>query len=131
TLFHGKRGHGKFSKAVEAIKVSCPDIAFSIFEESINEIARETVKLCEHICPSLVYMHKTLVESSDPQTPIVIAEQILSAELLCSARELISLNLSIDQSSDSALRAKQERTIFVLTKRPDTVHGTWDRIEVR
>ena len=72
TLFRRNRGHDEIAKVVEAASGGYPNIAFTILEETCNQILGETVRLRKHIRPSLVYMQKSPVESSDPQTAIAI-----------------------------------------------------------
>jgi hypothetical protein len=55
-LPQGNRGDDEVAKAVETIKGGDPYIAFTIFEELIDVIARQTVRLRKAIYPSLVYM---------------------------------------------------------------------------
>jgi hypothetical protein len=43
-------------KAVEAIDRSDPNVTLTIFEEFIDVIPGEAVRLRKNICPSLVYM---------------------------------------------------------------------------
>src|SRR5712691_7265776 len=74
-------------------------------------------------------MHKPPVRSSDPQTAIAIAEQPSGLELGHRAWERIRLRPSVNESSDSALCADQERTVLAFTETLDTVRLAGQRIE--
>src|SRR6266478_3885690 len=74
-------------------------------------------------------MHKPPVRSSDPQTSIAIAEQPSGLELGHRAWERIRLRPSVNESSDSALCADQERTVLAFTETLDTVRLAGQRIE--
>jgi hypothetical protein len=74
-LFHRNRGDGEVAKAIEAITGDDPNIAFTILEETVNEIAGEAVRSRKLISPSLVHMQHSAIFGSDPQTTITIPEQ--------------------------------------------------------
>jgi hypothetical protein len=73
--FHRSRGDGELPKPVEAITGGDPNIAFTILKETLNKIARETVRPRKLIRPSLVHVQDSPVYRSDPQTVIAIPEQ--------------------------------------------------------
>jgi hypothetical protein len=73
-LLHGNRRDGEVAKAIEAIDGGYPNIPFTIFEELIDVIAREALRLRKNIRPSLVHMQETSVGGSNPQTAIAIPE---------------------------------------------------------
>src|ERR1700750_2391465 len=107
TLSCGKRRHGKVAKAVEAVGRSHPDVALAILKEVVDVSAREPLGRSKHIRPSTVYVHKAMSVSSAPQTAVAVAEQLFGPELSHAACERIRLDLSVNESLDSAVPADQ------------------------
>src|SRR5580692_9843367 len=125
------RGDGKIAKAVEAIGGCHPDIAFSILEERFDHVARQAVRLRENIYASLMRMQETAIQRPYPQAAFAVAEQLLGLELLRRTQERIRLELPVDQSSDSFVRAGQKHAAVVFAKRSNVVPFARHRIELR
>ena len=65
-MFDRDRGDGRIAKAIEPLSGGYPDIAFAIFEETEDEIVRETIGPGKHVGPSVVNMQEAPVYGSDP-----------------------------------------------------------------
>src|SRR5271166_4704893 len=122
TLFDGNGGDGEVAKAIDAIRSGYPNIAFAILKESPYGIAGESVRLRKHIRPFLVHMQEPKGPRSDPQTAIVIPEQLSGIELRPNVRKGISFGFPINEPSHSADRADQKRAVVVFVQSVDLGH---------
>src|SRR5262249_34412854 len=96
---------GKFTKSVEPVKGSNPNVAFTILEKTGNLVPRKAVQLREYIGPSLVYVHDAPARSSNPQTAVPIPKHSEGVEPShCNGKRIGHLPFPINQPYDSAFR---------------------------
>src|SRR5262249_29016574 len=110
TLFGGERRNGKVAKPVEAVLARHPDIAFRIFKQAVNLIAREPAQRSKRVSSSLVQMPEPLPRSSNPQTSVAVAEHPVRM-VLPWGRKRMQLIPSIDQLPDTTRQSNPECAI--------------------
>ena len=67
TLLHGNRRDGELSKAVESSRGGNPHIAFAIFKDTEDYIARQAIGFPEYICAAVMNMDEAPLYGSDPE----------------------------------------------------------------
>jgi hypothetical protein len=101
SLLDREGGRGKRAETIKTVRGGYPDIAFTIFEDVDNVIAREAVRHVKPIGPSLVYVKYTLGRGSNPEAAVTIVKQPSGLEQLYRTRERVGLNLAVNQLSES------------------------------
>ena len=127
-LLHGNRGDGDLAKTIEAATGRDPDIAFTILEQTVDEIAGETVRPGKDIRSAPMHMQDPMVGRSDPQTAGAIPEEPKRLKLPCGARERVGLGFSVNELSDFVANGNQESPVVTFGQR---AHAVRHRIERR
>ena len=81
TLFHRNSSHGQLSKPVESSSGGDPDIAFTILEETKDDVAGEAIRLRKCICPTVIYMDEPPLHGPDPEASIAVPEQSIRIDI--------------------------------------------------
>src|SRR5215471_11042399 len=71
------------------------------------------------------------VTSANPQAPITIAKKFQGLDLTFKARRTISVRLTVDEMTDSAAAADQQRAVIRFGKRSKPVQLSGHRVEFR
>src|SRR5262249_41197977 len=109
SLFHRICRDGKFSKAVEPVIGTDPDVPLTILKEAHDVFARKAVRLRKDICSTVMNVNQAPASGSNPEAAIAIAEEFRTFILPREVWERIRyLRFSIHKSSDSALHRYQE-----------------------
>jgi hypothetical protein len=119
TLLDGNGRDGEVSKPIEAIVGRHPNVAFPIFEESVNGSVRQAFGWGKPISSSIVDMQEPLVhQGADPQATIVIPQQPVGLE---SSGKRVRLELPVPQLGDSGVLGNQESTVIAFEQRIDSL----------
>ena len=80
-LLHRKRDDRRLSKSIETLGSGDPDCAFTVLEQGVHKVARQTIVVGKHACFALVRMHEPMIVcAADRQSTVAIAKDRSSSE---------------------------------------------------
>src|SRR6516162_3624082 len=85
-LLGGDGGHRELTEAIDPPSRAHPDIAFPIFEQTVDDIAGKPVCLRKDIGAALIQMDEPMLARSNPQTSIAVSERCAGIEFAVGER---------------------------------------------